>query len=61
VTLPFGGVPIGVKELTPVQGWPDTEASVPLRDHIAGHTATMVDRNSGSFSMFHMSASSSLR
>ena len=44
VTLPFGGVPIGVKELTPVAGWPDTEASIPLRDGIASHTATMVER-----------------
>lgn len=44
VSLPFGGVPVGVKELTPVAGWPDTEASVPLRDGIASHTATMVER-----------------
>ena len=44
VSLPFGGVPIGVKELTPAEGWPDTEASIPLRDRIADHTATMVDR-----------------
>jgi aspartyl-tRNA(Asn)/glutamyl-tRNA(Gln) amidotransferase subunit A len=44
VSLPFGGVPVGVKELTPVAGWPDTEASVPLRDQVAGHTATMVQR-----------------
>ncbi len=44
VSLPFGGVPTGVKELTPVEGWPDTEASVPLRDGIAAHTATMVRR-----------------
>ncbi len=44
VSLPFGGVPVGVKELTPVHGWPDTEASVPLRDGIAAHTATMVQR-----------------
>lgn len=44
VNLPFGGVPVGVKELTPVAGWPDTEASVPLRDGIASHTATMVHR-----------------
>ena len=44
VSLPFGGVPVGVKELTPVEGWPDTEASVPLRDGIASHTATMVQR-----------------
>jgi aspartyl-tRNA(Asn)/glutamyl-tRNA(Gln) amidotransferase subunit A len=44
VTLPFGGVPIGVKELTQVEGWPDTEASVPFRDRVATHTATMVQR-----------------
>lgn len=41
---PFGGVPIGVKELTTVAGWPDTEASVPFKDHVADHTATMVQR-----------------
>lgn len=44
VSLPFGGVPIGVKELTPVAGWPDTEASVALADRIAPHTSTMVQR-----------------
>ena len=44
VGKPFGGVPIGVKELDAVQGWPDTHASVPLRDQIAGHTSTMVQR-----------------
>lgn len=44
VSLPFGGVPIGIKELTPVQGWPDTEASVALADRVADHTSTMVQR-----------------
>ena len=44
VSKPFGGVPIGVTELTTVAGWPDTEASVPFRDRIADHTATMVQR-----------------
>ncbi len=44
VSLPFGGVPVGVKELTKVQGWPDTEASVPFKDRIAEHTSTMVER-----------------
>jgi len=44
VDLPFGGVPIGVKELDPVTGWPDNHASVPLRDHVATHTATQVQR-----------------
>lgn len=44
VSKPFGGVPVGIKELTRVEGWPDTEASVPLRDGIAPHSSTMVDR-----------------
>ncbi len=44
VSKPFGGVPLGVKQLDSVQGWPDTHASVPLRDHVAGHTSTMVQR-----------------
>lgn len=44
VSLPFGGVPIGVKELTQVAGWPDTEASVPFRDRIAERSSTMVSR-----------------
>jgi aspartyl-tRNA(Asn)/glutamyl-tRNA(Gln) amidotransferase subunit A len=44
VSKPFGGVPIGVKELDSVAGWPDTHASVPLKDQIAGHTGTMVQR-----------------
>ncbi|MEL6892862.1 MAG: amidase family protein, partial [Actinomycetota bacterium] len=43
-TAPFGGVPVGVKSLTAVAGWPDDEASVPLRDRIADRTATMVER-----------------
>lgn len=32
VNLPFGGVPLAVKELLGVEGWPDTRASVPLAD-----------------------------
>ena len=44
VALPFGGVPIGVKQLTAVAGWPATEASVPLRDRVAARDATMVTR-----------------
>jgi aspartyl-tRNA(Asn)/glutamyl-tRNA(Gln) amidotransferase subunit A len=44
VAKPFGGVPIGVKELDSVEGWPDTEASVPLKDRVAGFTSTMVRR-----------------
>jgi aspartyl-tRNA(Asn)/glutamyl-tRNA(Gln) amidotransferase subunit A len=44
VALPFGGVPIGVKELTHVAGWPATEASLVLRDEVAAHTTTAVVR-----------------
>jgi aspartyl-tRNA(Asn)/glutamyl-tRNA(Gln) amidotransferase subunit A len=39
VSLPFGGVPIGVKELDRVAGWPDTSACVVFRDRIAADTA----------------------
>jgi aspartyl-tRNA(Asn)/glutamyl-tRNA(Gln) amidotransferase subunit A len=44
VRLPFGGVPLGVKELTSVRGWPATEASVVFRDRVATQTSTMVSR-----------------
>src|SRR3954451_23378564 len=44
VTQPFGGVPIGVKELDNVAGWPATEASLTLRDEVADHDSTKVAR-----------------
>lgn len=44
VSLPFGGVPMGVKELEPVEGWPDTEASLVFADHVAEYTTTQVER-----------------
>ena len=44
VSLPFGGVPIGVKELEPVAGWPATEASLVFADRIGDHSTTMVER-----------------
>ncbi len=44
VSLPFGGVPIGVKSLIEVAGWPHDEASVPLRDRIGQRTTTQVER-----------------
>ena len=44
VNKPFGGVPIGVKELDPVQGWPYSQASLPLKDNVAEYTATQVQR-----------------
>jgi aspartyl-tRNA(Asn)/glutamyl-tRNA(Gln) amidotransferase subunit A len=44
VSLPFGGVPIGVKELDPVRGWPQTEASLVFKDRIAEYDGTMTAR-----------------
>jgi len=44
VDLPFGGVPIGVKELDHVTGWPDTDASLVFKDRIAESTDTMLLR-----------------
>ncbi len=47
VDLPFGGVPIGVKELDQVKGWPYSEASLVFADRVGKHTSTMVERLSG--------------
>lgn len=47
VGLPFGGVPIGVKELDHVAGWPFTQASVPLKDQVSPHDSTKVARLRG--------------
>jgi aspartyl-tRNA(Asn)/glutamyl-tRNA(Gln) amidotransferase subunit A len=44
VSKPFGGVPIGVKELDEVEGWPATEACAVFADRIAPHTSVMVQR-----------------
>ncbi|MDW3217477.1 MAG: amidase [Acidimicrobiales bacterium] len=44
VSLPFGGVPLAVKELLPVAGWPDTEASVALADRVADADSIPVER-----------------
>ena len=44
VSLPFGGVAIGVKELDHVAGWPFTQASVPLRDQVSPYDATKIAR-----------------
>ncbi len=43
-SLPFGGVPVGIKELDVVEGWPHTEASLVFKDRIAGYTSTMLSR-----------------
>ena len=44
VNLPFGGVPMGVKELDPVKGWPLTEASLVFKDRISEDDGTMTTR-----------------
>jgi Asp-tRNAAsn/Glu-tRNAGln amidotransferase A subunit and related amidases len=44
VTQPFGGLPVGVKELDHVAGWPATEGSIALKDEIAKHDSTKVSR-----------------
>lgn len=44
VSLAFGGVPMGVKEMEAVSGWPDTRASVPLKDRVATRDAVFVER-----------------
>lgn len=44
VSLPFGGVPIGIKELDYVSGWPNTQASLVFKDRTSTFTSTMVER-----------------
>ncbi len=44
VRRPFGGVPIGIKELDPVVGWPQTEASLVFKDRVAEYDGTMTAR-----------------
>jgi Asp-tRNA(Asn)/Glu-tRNA(Gln) amidotransferase A subunit family amidase len=44
VTLPFGGVPFGIKELERVKDWPYTEASVVFQDRVADEDDTSLAR-----------------
>jgi aspartyl-tRNA(Asn)/glutamyl-tRNA(Gln) amidotransferase subunit A len=44
VSLPFGGVPTGVKQLEPVAGWPWTEASLVFKDRVATRTSHHIER-----------------
>lgn len=44
VNQPFGGVPLGVKELDYVKGWPATEGSLVFADRKSSYTSTMVER-----------------
>src|SRR5439155_1132798 len=41
---PLAGVPFGVKELEPVEGWPHTEASRVFAARTADHSSTEVER-----------------
>ena len=50
-SLPFGGVPLGIKSLDSVEGWPDTEESVVFADRIADHTSTHMTRVLGAGGM----------
>lgn len=43
-SLPLGGVPIGVKLGAHVEGWPCTEASIPLADEVSDFDGTMISR-----------------
>ena len=44
VSLPLGGVPVAVKELDKVKGWPDTEASLVFADRVAPFDNTAIER-----------------
>ena len=44
MSLPFGGVPWGVKELERVEGWPYTEASMLFKDRVSDHDDTSLSR-----------------
>lgn len=44
VSKPFGGVPVGVKSLDQVAGWPYDEQSLVFEGRVATHTGTMIDR-----------------
>jgi Asp-tRNA(Asn)/Glu-tRNA(Gln) amidotransferase A subunit family amidase len=44
VTLPFGGVPFGVKELERVKDWPYTEASMIFKDRMSADDQTSITR-----------------
>lgn len=43
-SLPFGGLPMAIKELEPVAGWPHTEASLAFVGRTYEHDSTQVTR-----------------
>lgn len=44
LTKPFGGVPVGIKELEQVTGWPDTGGSLLFKDRIAQQDSAVVTK-----------------
>jgi aspartyl-tRNA(Asn)/glutamyl-tRNA(Gln) amidotransferase subunit A len=44
VSLPFGGVPMGIKELERVAGWPYNEASLAFGDRLADGDSVVAER-----------------
>src|SRR3954469_4144032 len=44
VSKPFGGVPVGIKALDTVEGWPYTEETLVFADRVATYTRTHVQR-----------------
>ncbi len=44
VSLPYGGVPLAVKELLAVAEWPASQASVPLADRVFDEDSVSVER-----------------
>jgi Asp-tRNA(Asn)/Glu-tRNA(Gln) amidotransferase A subunit family amidase len=44
ISLPFGGVPFGVKELERVKDWPFTDASMIFKDRVSDHDHTSAAR-----------------
>jgi Asp-tRNA(Asn)/Glu-tRNA(Gln) amidotransferase A subunit family amidase len=59
VSLPFGGVPMGVKELDHVAGWPHTYASVPLKGATSSFDCTAVARLRGAGAVLAVQTTSS--
>ena len=44
LSKPFGGVPVGIKELDSVDGWPATDGSLVFKDRIATFTGEAIRR-----------------
>lgn len=44
VSKPFGGIPTAIKQLDPVEGWPNTEASLVFKDRVGTYSSRCVER-----------------